>query len=212
MTLVRDGDDRDITGRQRRLGPRPMRSGALLLLATAVLGSCGLLGGAPIPPLPPGTNDCIGLERAQCLQLLDDFASRKNVKPVAWRIRCLAVCGRERGDVEMTITWADGGTETATMGWAGAQAPPGVGLPQPADPVPTPEVPPTCFRVPEAACNEQWASSMTDLTPEQRAVVAAVLIECRTDCTLLNGDGQTTVVFRDGTRFLAADWSYRSGN
>jgi hypothetical protein len=189
-----------------------MRAGrnAFLFLATAVLAGCGIFGAGQVAPLPPGTKDCIGLELAHCQRLLDSVASGRKVEPAAWRIRCIGQCLADRGDVEMTVTWADGTTDTTSMGWVGELVAPPGGGPVPGGPIPTPQVQPTCVRVPRAQCVEQWTSSTQDLTAEQRAQVVDVRVECTTSCTLLEGAGRTTVVLKDGSRIMAFDWQYRS--
>jgi hypothetical protein len=210
VTLFRPSTDR---------GLHPMRGrwSTLLLLSAFLLGGCSVFRAGSAAPLPPGTNDCIGLERAQCMQLLDSYegqgnARARNLTPVAWRVRCTTICDQSRGDVEMTVTWSDGTTDTASMGWVGdLGAPPGVGVPADPGPAATPEVAPTCVRVPRDQCEAEWLTSLSGLTEEQRAQVAAILVECRTACTLIEGDGRTTVVLDDGARIEVSDWSYRSG-
>ena len=177
-----------------------------LCLAPLLLAACGVFGSGQAP-LPPGTQDCIGLEQGQCAQVIRGIAGNPNAKPVAWRVRCTSVCDRERGDVEMTVTWSDGDTETFGMSWAGALEP-GVGPPAPAEPLPTPQVPPTCVAVPAEQCAVWWRQANETLTEEQRTQVVRVLIECTTTCTLFEGEGRTTVIMKDGTRVEVATWGY----
>ena len=176
-----------------------------LALASILLAGCGVFGGQA--PLPPGTQECVGMEQAQCAQVLGSMVGSRNARPVAWRIRCTSVCDRKSGDVEMVVTWSDGTTETSGMSWAG-QLGPGIGPPQPAGPVETPAVPPTCVRVPQVECESQWLTILENVEVAQRPHVRAVVIDCTTSCTLAEGDGTTTVVLDDGTEVLVTSWSY----
>ena len=175
-------------------------------LVPVLLAACGVVSPGEAR-LPPGTQECIGLDQGQCAQVLRSIAGNPNARPVAWRIRCTSVCDRESGDVEMTITWSDGRTETSGMGWAGALEP-GFGPPPPAAPIPTPQVPPTCVAVPAEQCAIWWAQANETLTEEQRTQVVRVLIECTTTCTLLEGEGRTTLLLQDGTRIQPSTWGY----
>jgi hypothetical protein len=183
-----------------------MRHATAGLLLALLLSGCGVFSAQQLPPLPPGTRDCIGLAEAQCQQVLDSVRTNRNVQPAAWRIRCTKVCDANHGDVEVTITWSDGTTDISGMGWMGELAP--GGPPQPIGPIPTPAVPPTCVRVPQADCLQQWAASLEHLSVDQWAQVVAVNVECTTSCNLIKGEGTTTVVLQDGSRVTASSWSY----
>lgn len=186
-----------------------MRSATAGLLVATLLSGCGILGAQQLPPLPAGTKDCIGLAEAQCLEVIDTLRSGHGLEAVAWRVRCTKVCNANQGEVEATITWSNGTTGTSAMSWESDLAPP-FGEPEPAGPAPTPAVPPTCVRVPQAQCAEQWTSSLENLSADQWPQVVAVNVECTTSCNLINGEGTTTVVLRDGTRVAASSWSYNT--
>jgi hypothetical protein len=184
-----------------------------LLLAPFALAACGILRGDS-PALPPGTQECIGMEPAVCALVLGDMAGdHPGFRPVAWSIRCVTTCTANEGDVEMTVTWSDGSTEVAGKAWAGGIGPragPGVGPPEPVGPIPTPPVPPTCLGVPQQQCVEEWLGSLASVRAVQRDHVTAVRIQCTTTCNALKGDGTTTVILDGGSTTLSTGWSYGS--
>jgi len=181
------------------------------LLLAPLLSGCWVLGGQPMAALPAGTKDCVGMDEALCLDVIDALRSAQGLEAVAWRVVCTKACNPNKGDVEATITWSNGTTGTSGLSWEGdlvggpAGAP---GGPVPAGPLPTPAVPPTCVRVPHAQCVEEWTSSLENLTADQWPQVVAVNVECTTACNLIQGQGTTTVVLEDGTRVLGSSWSY----
>lgn len=183
------------------------------LVLAIVLGGCGLLPTQAEAPLPLGTRECIGLVEPLCLQVLDSIRTSRNggrLAPLAWRVRCTAVCNATTGQVEATINWSDGTTGTTGMGWQGELSGPPVGAPVPIDPVPFPEVPPTCLGVPQEQCVGEWQTSLENLSADQRGQILAINVQCTTSCTPLEGKGTTTVVLRDGTRVTVASWSYEA--
>jgi hypothetical protein len=181
------------------------------LLLACLLSGCWVIGGQPLAALPPGTKDCIGMDEALCLDVIDTLRSGQGLEAVAWRVRCTKVCNANQGEVEATITWSNGTTGTSGMSWEGDLVGPPAGAPGPigpAGPIPTPAVPPTCVRVPQTQCLEQWTTSLENLSADQWPEVVAVNIECTTSCNLIKGEGTTTVVLKDGTRVEAMSWSY----
>ena len=190
-----------------------MRHLTAALLLAVVVGGCGLVPGQAEAPLPLGTKDCTGLAEALCLQVVDSIRTSRNggrLAPLAWRVRCTAICNVNTGEVEATINWSDGTTGTTGIGWAGELAGPPILAPVPIDPVPFPEVPPTCLGVPQEQCLGEWQTSLENLSADQRGQIVAINVECTTSCTPLEGNGTTTVVLRDGTPVTVSTWSYKA--
>ena len=182
-----------------------MRPLATIALASILLAGCGFLVPAANQgaPVAAGARECIGLAEAICEDLLESVSSGRNVQPIGWRVRCLDVCDNDSGEAEVSLRFADGRTETSTMGWVGDIGGPGL-APDPPDP----RVQQQCLGVPDSECQSEWSTSMENLTPEQRANAVIVIVQCIETCTEARGQGQTTVVLADGQRIPVGEWSY----
>jgi hypothetical protein len=177
-----------------------MRTPALLAMTVLVLAGCGVITPDSVEEGVSGTpvsgQVCEGVPANLCAEELR--RAQADAPPGAGgvagiRIRCVAPsCTQAAGDVEVTVTYANGQTVMYGAGWMGpgAQPPP---MPEPTE-LP---VQPTCQGIPLAWCREQAATILGDAPTE--AAPISVVVRCTRTCTLTEGEGEVRARFADGT-------------
>lgn len=153
--------------------------------------------------------DCQGVPPQQCQQALVDARAGSNVPVVEVVVRCSAPpCALQRGQIAIEAHYADGTTRGWGSAWEDAiPAPMPVepGPPEPAVPLP---VEPTCLGVDQSVCLNMARTAMENLPPGSPPV-ASITVRCTAVCLPTKGEGDSVVVFADGTTSTSG-WGYET--
>jgi hypothetical protein len=178
------------------------RAVAGLIVALGLAADLAACSERAVPPGAAGFS-CLGVPTAKCQELLAD--AQQSGPVAAMQIRCdAASCTTDSGSAAIIVVRANGGREEYGSAWSNAVGPA-------PDPVPTPPVTPVCLGVPQAWCDEMARNAMMNLGGRDPSEVASVMVRCRTACSSVKGDGDTTVTFRDGSVVSQNGWGYTSG-
>ena len=159
-------------------------------------------------PVGEARIECLGVPARQCQEALDMARADATAPLVELRIRCVAPpCTLQQGETEAVARYADGRQSTFGTGWSGAvPAPPAPAVPP--DPIDL-AVRPVCLGVPEALCLEMARDAVSGLSADGPDV-RSITVRCTTVCTPTKAEGETTIVFADGTS-TETIWGYVSG-
>ena len=154
--------------------------------------------------------DCQGVPPQQCQQALAEARAVLPVPLVELIVRCTAPpCTVQQGQTEIRARYADGTTHTSGSGWSQAVPAPAPAQPGVEPPPVALQVQPACFAVPAATCVEMATSAMTSL-PQGSPPVGSITVRCTRICTLTDGEGETLIMFSDGTSMMSG-WGYSNG-
>jgi len=185
-----------------------MRRGIAIALLVLVAAACEPAV-ETLVPVGEARIDCQGVPPQQCQQAVNDARSSTPVPLVELIVRCSAPpCTFQQGESQVQARYADGSTSTWGSGWSAA-----VPAPLPVDPAgPLPAVPlpvqPVCLGLPGQGCLEQALSAITSLPPGSPAV-QSITVRCTAVCTPTKGEGETVVLFVDGTS-MESGWGYET--
>jgi hypothetical protein len=186
---------------------------AVLALATAAATVACEQGLETLTPVGETRIDCQGVPPQNCQQALNEARASTSAPLLELVVRCTAPpCTFQEGQIEVRARYADGSSAQWGSGWSGA-AVPAVPVPVPApteaaEPVGPLPVEPICLGVPEALCSDMASSAISELPPGS-APVASITVRCTAVCTPTKAQGDTIVVFADGTN-LTSGWAFES--
>lgn len=184
-------------------------------IAIALLVALALVAAACEPaletlvPVGQARIDCGGVPPQVCQQAVNDARSNGTAPLVELIVRCTKPpCTIQQGETQVRARYADGSESTYGSGWSGAMpapVPPGIDPPEPVAP---PPVEPVCIGVPESMCLEMAASAFGELPPGSPSV-ESITVRCKTVCLPTKAEGETTVLFADGTT-VSTGWAHES--
>jgi hypothetical protein len=143
-----------------------------------------------------------------CQQAVNDARINGTAPLVELIIRCTKPpCTVQQGETDVRARYADGTQQTYSSGWSVAvPAPLPVDAPEPVGPLP---VEPVCIGVVEQLCHDMASSAISELRPGSPAV-ESITVRCKTVCLPTKAEGETLVLFADGTS-TTSGWGYESG-
>jgi len=190
-----------------------MRRGIAIALL-ALLGAACEPALEPLTPIGETRIDCQGVPPQQCQQALNEARAASNLPVVSLIVRCSAPpCTFQQGQIEIQAQFADGTTSGWGSGWSAAVPAPmpvDPARPQPAPPQPVAPLPvaPVCIGVVQSLCMDMASNAMINVTPGSPPV-ASITIRCTAACLPNKGEGQSVVVFADGTNMIS-EWAFET--
>ena len=162
---------------------------------------------APVQPFGETRIDCQGVPPQQCQQVLAEARDGSNLPVISLVVRCSAPpCTLQQGQIEIQAEYADGSTSGWGSGWGQAvPAPMPAGPPEPIMPLP---VDPVCIGVEQSVCLDMASNAMINLTSGSPPV-ESITIRCTAACLPNKGEGESVVVFADGTKMIS-EWAFES--
>ena len=161
-----------------------------------------------VVPVGEARIDCQGVPPQACRDALTMARDNARAPLVELVVRCTVLpCTLQQGQTEARALYADGTQETFGSNWSGAvPAPPAPAVaPDPIDLAVLPE----CLGVPEALCLEMATDAVSGL-PADGPDVRSVTVRCTAVCTSTRAEGETRIVFADGTS-TETIWGFESG-
>ncbi len=184
-----------------------MRRGIAIALLVLAVAACeqGLESQEPIgePRI-----DCIGVPPQQCQDALNQARDAASAPLVELVVRCsVPVCTFQQGETQVQARYADGSVGTWGSGWSGPMpaAPVQPGFGEPVGPLP---VQPSCLGVAQQVCLDMASSAISELPPGSPAVTS-ITVRCKAVCTPTKAEGDTIVLFANGTSSNTG-WAYES--